>query len=178
MHQCGNTVTHEQNINVIDDTAPYQTHGHRATDNICLWPPNHGMYCISDPKSLVRGEDNCDADLTLSNPTCVSNELSDSTADGSFEPDCTYDPNTDQLCVRAERQGSGTGRDYTISFEAVDDCGNSATFARTIHVPKDPASFESEYPGKTVEEDCIMVKKPRAGNDKKGIFSRGRQLRG
>lgn len=172
--QCDNEATATQTITVIDNTPPQQS---VVDTDFCMWPPNHGMHCFSAPKlTMVHGEDNCDVSFTISDPVCDSNELPDDTGDGSTSQDCYYDAPNDKLCVRAERQGTGSGRIYTITFEATDDCGNSADFIRKIAVPHDTTTFELENPGKTVEADCIKVKKPRSGKRKKDIFNR--MLRG
>jgi hypothetical protein len=39
------------------------------------------------------------------------------------------------ISLRAERQGKGDGRIYTITYEATDDSGNSATASATVTVP-------------------------------------------
>ena len=39
------------------------------------------------------------------------------------------------LKLRAERAGGGSGRIYTITYQATDDCGNSVTADATVTVP-------------------------------------------
>ena len=39
--------------------------------------------------------------------------------------------------LRAERAGGGDGRTYTITYEATDACGNSATDSLEVFVPHD-----------------------------------------
>lgn len=38
--------------------------------------------------------------------------------------------------LRAERAGGGTGRIYTVTYEATDDCGNSTIASVTATVPQ------------------------------------------
>ncbi|HIJ54290.1 MAG TPA: hypothetical protein HPP66_14240 [Planctomycetes bacterium] len=39
--------------------------------------------------------------------------------------------------LRAERSGTGNNRVYTITYRAVDDCGNAAVRSATVTVPHD-----------------------------------------
>jgi len=39
--------------------------------------------------------------------------------------------------LRAERSGTGSGRIYTITYQAVDDSGNAAVASATVTVPHD-----------------------------------------
>ena len=38
--------------------------------------------------------------------------------------------------LRTERAGSGDGREYTVTYTATDDCGNSASASASVIVPK------------------------------------------
>jgi hypothetical protein len=39
--------------------------------------------------------------------------------------------------LRAQRNGSGTGRVYTLTYTGADEAGNTATCAATVTVPHD-----------------------------------------
>jgi endo-1,4-beta-xylanase len=41
-----------------------------------------------------------------------------------------------QFLLRAERSGTGSGRVYTITYEAADDSGNVTTRQATVTVPR------------------------------------------
>ncbi len=41
------------------------------------------------------------------------------------------------ISLRAERKGSGSGRIYTVTFEATDDSGNRVTASSNVLVPHD-----------------------------------------
>jgi hypothetical protein len=41
----------------------------------------------------------------------------------------------DTFALRAERSGTGTGRVYTITYQATDACGNSTIATATVAVP-------------------------------------------
>jgi hypothetical protein len=57
------------------------------------------------------------------------------TGDGTHSPDAK-DLVADDLRLRAERRGSGSGRVYLIVVEATDSSGNTATSTATVIVPK------------------------------------------
>ncbi|HIJ53226.1 MAG TPA: hypothetical protein HPP66_10880, partial [Planctomycetes bacterium] len=41
------------------------------------------------------------------------------------------------IYLRAERSGTGSDRIYSITYQAVDDCGNAAVRSATVTVPHD-----------------------------------------
>jgi hypothetical protein len=94
-----------------------------------LWPPNHklvraAVVSATDDRSGI-------ASFTV---TGISNEPSDSDPDvviagTGFEPRVVW--------LRAERQGSGRGRVYTVTATATDQAGNSASSRVICSVPHD-----------------------------------------
>ena len=101
-----------------------------------LWPPNHRMV---DIVINANASDNSGLPVTLT-ASVSSNEPEDGTGAGDKAPDMTV-PIIDQetgtitLQVRAERSGTGDGREYIISITAVDSSGNSSTANLVIIVP-------------------------------------------
>ena len=136
----GNSVSHTQHVHVVDFTPPVQ-HQPKPT---CLWPPNHKFKCFADATSnFVTGQDNCGL-VNVRFNNCTSSQPANGLGDGNFLPDCFYEASNDHLCFRAERQGSDkNGRTYGASFTAVDQCGNTAPFARTVFVPHDEDTFDT-----------------------------------
>jgi hypothetical protein len=68
----------------------------------------------------------------------TSNESANGSGDGNTSPDVQgaligQDDRAFQL--RAERSGNGSGRIYTILYEAMDDSGNATTRQATVTVP-------------------------------------------
>jgi hypothetical protein len=64
--------------------------------------------------------------------------------DGNTIADCFYDAANDSMCFRAERQGGdANGRNYDATFDAVDECGNTAVYSRSVFVPHDEDSFDT-----------------------------------
>jgi hypothetical protein len=78
----------------------------------------------------VNVSDNCDLDPVCQIISVVSNEPENGLGDGDTAPDSeiTGDFTVD---LRAERSGTGDGREYTITVECTDASGNTTT-ANTI----------------------------------------------
>jgi hypothetical protein len=110
-----------------------------ATPNI-LWPPNHKMVAITVEWTV---SDNVDPDPTVELKSIVMNEGDETNAyDPSFDETLGDGHTIDDIQVdagviylRAERSGTGTGRVYTLIYEATDDVGNVGTAAVTVTVP-------------------------------------------
>ncbi len=64
----------------------------------------------------------------------TSNEPDDGADDGSTTNDTVIDSDLTAR-VRAERSGTGTGRVYTFTFEATNDCGITTTATAEVRVP-------------------------------------------
>ncbi len=96
-----------------------------------IWPPNHAMRAVEvaaqaaddkDPNPVVRllavtCDDGCVAAEDIAGAELGSD-------DRAFE-------------LRAERQGQGSGRTYTITYSATEASGNEATAVTTVVVPHD-----------------------------------------
>ncbi|GAH15367.1 unnamed protein product, partial [marine sediment metagenome] len=128
------------------------------TDLMLLWPPNHQM---EDVAVYIDATDNCAApeDLILLSVTVSSSELDDSNGTGDGETlgdvngengdtvpvDVTslFGYNTismgfeGSLSLRAERDGAGSGRTYTITAILLDTANNIAQTSCVIVVPHD-----------------------------------------
>jgi hypothetical protein len=112
-------------------------------DDIEVWPPNHKMVQIS-PSWMVG--DNCDESPEVSLVSITMNEgdetntfdavYDNTTGDGHTVGDIQVDANG-EIWLRAERSGTGTGRIYTITYQAVDDSGNVTAQSATVSVPHD-----------------------------------------
>jgi len=108
-------LTCDFDVTVTDDEAP--TVGAVAASPSVLWPPNHKMV---DVTLAYAGSDNCGS-VACSIVSVTSNEP----AAGDFEIVDAH-----HVRLRAEREGSGSGRTYTITV----DCGGS-TSQVTVNVP-------------------------------------------
>jgi predicted extracellular nuclease len=118
-------------LDVCDSIAP--TFDELTVTPAVLWPPN-GRYV--DVETTVGVSDNFDPDPTVRLVSVTSSDPDDAVADGNTVDDIVIvDDTTFQL--RAERSGAGGGRTYTITYEAVDACGNATTESVTVSVPRD-----------------------------------------
>jgi len=97
-----------------------------------LWPPNHKMVEIT-PSWAVS--DKCDASPEVS---LVSISINESNTKGSGRTDDDIQIGDDgSIYLRAERSGTASDRIYTITYRAVDECGNTTVRSATVTVPHD-----------------------------------------
>ena len=99
-----------------------------------LWPPNHQMVPVS---IAVVATDNLDPAPACSIASVTSNEPVNGLDNGDTAPDWQF--NSDSLVVnlRAERDGKGTGRVYTMTIVCTDKSGNVSNTTTTVRVPHD-----------------------------------------
>lgn len=104
-----------------------------------LWPPNHKMADIS---ALVTINDNCPgASYILKSVT--SNEPEDGKGDCSQAPDIigtSVGTSDNSFELRAERLGTGNGRDYSIVYEVSDASGNKTLDTQHVFVSHDQSN--------------------------------------
>ncbi len=117
----------------VDTTPPIVTLTVAPT---VLWPPNHKMITIN---AIVTTEDICDPDPEIRLVSITSNEPDNGQGDGNTVNDIqNAEFGTEDLSfqLRAERSGKGTGRVYTITYEAEDGSGNVGMASAMVTVPK------------------------------------------
>jgi hypothetical protein len=66
----------------------------------------------------------------------VANEGDDTIGDGHTSNDIQIGEDG-SIYLRSERSGTGNERIYTITYQAVDDCGNAAVRSATVSIPHD-----------------------------------------
>lgn len=121
-------------VNVRDIQAPTLSFSLSPNE---LWPPNHKMVNIN---ASIQRADVCDPNPQVSLVGITSNEPDNGQGDGDEPNDIQQaTPGTDdrQFLLRAERQGSGSGRVYTVRYRVTDAAGNTATASGTVRVPHD-----------------------------------------
>jgi len=129
------------NITVEDTTPPAII---LSDDEIVLWPPNHKYHTIEISDFVESVTDICDPDVDINdlNITSVSSDEPENAQGGgdgnTWDDIVIVDSQTVKL--RAERQGSGNGRVYTINFEVTDTSDNTAIGYFQISVPHDKKS--------------------------------------
>jgi len=103
-----------------------------VTPNI-LWPPTHKMVLIT-PSWTVSDDSDPSPDVSL--VSIVVNEGDDTIGDGHTSDDIQIGEDG-SIYLRSERSGLGADRVYTITYEAVDDCGNVTVRSATVSIPHD-----------------------------------------
>jgi hypothetical protein len=119
---------------VADATPPTLTLS--ATPNL-LWPPDHRLVEVTVD---VTATDDQDPSPRVELISVTSNQPDDGTGDGATEGDVQgADLGTDdrQMQLRAERDGSGDDRVYTLTYRATDAAGNAAEASVEVVVPHD-----------------------------------------
>lgn len=102
-----------------------------------LWPPNHDMVEII---STIVGEDMQSPHVNFKIDSVESNEPDDAPGAGDGHTTGDFEITADgKLFLRAERDGKGSGRIYTITYTATDGSGNQGTASASVAVPHDQA---------------------------------------
>lgn len=108
----------ESRLTVVDTTPPRV-----SPRTVNLWPPNHRLHRIT-PEDCVEVEDACDGSgVRVVFTHAASDEPENGLGDGNHAPDIV-NLGCDAVELRAERQGGGDGRVYTLGFRAEDRQGN------------------------------------------------------
>ena len=138
---CGNSGFANSTVTVIDTTSPTID---VIPQLLILDASDHQHVCYQDFAASATISDVCEPAPAIE-VLCESDQRDDAPCpqypgqdgDGSTVDDCTYDPQTDLLCVRAERADTNfEGRTYTVVIAAQDACTNSTeALAMTVHVP-------------------------------------------
>lgn len=127
-------------VNVVDTTAPVIT----VNDNTpTLWSPNHKYQTFSITDFVTGATDSCNTSLGVGSVVIsqvTSDELENSSGDGNTQNDIVIAADCKSVQLRAERDGNGDGRVYTITFKVTDSSGNVGTATARVFVPKSQGS--------------------------------------
>jgi uncharacterized repeat protein (TIGR01451 family) len=118
----------------VQDTTPPQLT--LSASPAVIWPPNHQFVSVT---ITVTTSDVCDSSPAIRLVSIMSNEGPGAPGSGQTSPDvqgATFGIDDRQFSLRAERSGQGSGRIYTITYEAEDKSGNVTTSSVTVAVPK------------------------------------------
>jgi hypothetical protein len=129
-----NTATQSATL-AVNNTPPSIT---LNGQNIELWPPNHSYHTIT-VANLVASATSCDGTVNINSVIIdhvTSDEVENGNGDGNTLNDIVIACNRKSVQLRAERDGSGDGRVYTIYFKVTDGLGHSTTVSATVMVPK------------------------------------------
>jgi hypothetical protein len=100
-----------------------------------LWPPNHRMVPV---KVSVDVKDDQDPQPVVTLVSVRSNEADNGLGDGDVGEDiqdAAIGSDDRDLSLRAERSGTGSGRVYTLTYQARDAAGNIGTATVDVAVP-------------------------------------------
>jgi hypothetical protein len=128
--ESGNSSECVQTITVVDTRPP---EFELSVTPTFMWPPSHKMVEVI-PSWTVSDE--CDAEPQVSLVDIVMNEDDNTVGSGNTTDDIEVNPDG-EIYVRSERSGANSGRIYTITFQAVDDCGNATVRSATVSIPHD-----------------------------------------
>jgi len=104
-----------------------------------LWPPNHEMVLCA----VVSVTDDIDGAPVVGNgdgPVVTNSEAAQATGSGQTDPDVEVKKVGDlkwEVWLRAERAGTGEGREYKIEVSAKDATGNESVKDGAVVVPHD-----------------------------------------
>jgi len=134
------SATDTVDITVKDTTPPTIT---TSSKPIILWPANHKYKTVSVSDFVTSVTDICDAGVGINNIeiTSVSSDEPDDAlgeGDGNTVQDIVIE-DSQKVDLRAERQGDGNGRVYTINYKVTDASGNIAIGSFQVWVPHDQA---------------------------------------
>lgn len=135
-----------------------------ATGALALWPPNHKYHSI-DIASLATVTDQCDASASLAGlaiTQVTSDEPEDvrGGGDGKTLNDMVVGGTCQAVDVRAERQGGGNGRVYTVFAGLADAAGNVGSGSITVGVPHNRKDIAvDDGPVYTVNASCTVASK-------------------
>jgi hypothetical protein len=118
---------------VKDTTAPQLT---LSASPSVIWPPDHKFVPIA---ITVATSDVCDQNPAIRLVSIASNESASAPGAGNTSPDvqgAAFGTDDRQFQLRAERSGQGSGRIYTITYEATDASGNATSGTVTVTVPR------------------------------------------
>jgi hypothetical protein len=171
----GNGATCTAQVTVVDTTAPTIVVGSAYNE---IWPPNHKCQAFDLIEDCaVEVSDACSTD-----PADLDIRITSISSDEAFEVGAGGDGHhADDIEIlsattfelRAERQGGGNSRFYTIQFEVTDPAGNTAEAACAFVVPHDQSPKHARVndgPAVTCErfDDCVCLDSPLAQGRAKG----------
>jgi hypothetical protein len=126
-----NSINGGGTLTIVDSGAPTITLNGNA---ILIWPPNKSFRTVNVTDLVASAGDACDTSVNL-NGVVIAKVTSDEGASSSG--DIVIAANCKSVQLRADRNGNGDGRVYTITFRVRDTWGNATTATAKVTVPHD-----------------------------------------
>jgi hypothetical protein len=141
-------------IVTVEDTTPPELS--LELSRYVLWPPNHKLVTI---RVTWEATDICDDVPEVRLISITTNEDEEGLGDGDFPDDIQGDDlgtADDEFQLRSERSALGSGRIYTIIYEATDGSGNTTTASAEVLVPHNRAGLASASTGFNAVGDGLV----------------------
>ncbi|PYS51289.1 MAG: hypothetical protein DMF68_04595 [Acidobacteria bacterium] len=150
----GNLSSCAQTVTVNDTEAPTLTLNGNTPS---MWPPNHSYHTFHVTDFVTGASDNCDtlsvSDVVIAKVT--SDEAENANGSGNTLNDIVIAGDCKSVQLRAEREQSGNGRVYTITFRVRDSAGNETTRTAKVTVPVNSGGTAVDSgPHYTVTSSC------------------------
>jgi uncharacterized repeat protein (TIGR01451 family) len=133
----GHVVSRTRTVNVGDTTPPTINVNNQTPS---LWPANH-KYQSFRVTDFVTGVTDNGASLGVGGVVIekvTSDEAENGPGSGNTTADIVLAADCKSVQLRAEREGNGNGRVYTITFKARDAAGNVGRATSKVVVPRNP----------------------------------------
>jgi hypothetical protein len=131
-------------VNVVDTTAPTITLNGQTPS---LWPANHKYQSFGVTNFVTGVMDSCNTSLGVSSVVIekvTSDEAENGNGDGNTTNDIVIAADCKSVQLRAEREGNGNGRVYTITFKVRDASGNVGRATARVVVQHNPGETPAD----------------------------------
>jgi uncharacterized repeat protein (TIGR01451 family) len=133
----GNIGTATRTVVVVDTIPPTLTLNSYAPS---MWPANHKYQTFNLTSFVTGASDSCNTALGINNVVIekvTSDETENGNGDGNTMNDIVLAADCKSVQLRAERDGGGNGRVYTITFKVSDGYNVTRATAKVV-VPHNP----------------------------------------
>jgi hypothetical protein len=147
----GSTIT----ITINGRSSSYTLNGR----TLVLWTPTHQYQTVNVADLVASASDDCDSTVNLGK-VVISQVTSDEpedipgNGDGNTLNDIVIGANCKSVQLRAERDGNGNGRVYTITFRVRDASGNTKTVTSKLNIFANSFNVVDDGPHYTVNGSC------------------------
>lgn len=145
-------------------TITYNNHSYSYTfsgKTLVLWTPTHQYQTVKVADLIASASDDCDSSVNRDDVriTQVTSDEPDDIAgggDGNTVNDMVIAADCKSVQVRAERNGSGNGRVYTITFKVRDASNNTTTVTSKLKIFANSVNVVDDGPHNTVNGTCPL----------------------